>query len=856
MRTENSVAAFILRTQSSAVTLLLLVAAMFTLSSNAAVAQGTLEDYRRAASVGQRYNGLTVGLVSGGVNWIDSTRAWYRVSVTGGNRFVLVDANAWSRQPAFDHDRLAAALSRVAGEQYSGITLPFTTFDYVNNRQAVDADAGGSRFRCTLTDYVCTRTGEAQTGRGGGAAGGRGAGRGGRGGGGRGGGAQGRGARGGGAGGGAATAVRASPDGRWEAFVQNANVFLRPAPGAASAPTEGRGSGSGTARSPAFQMQLSVDGADGNSYQFNSIQWSPDSKKLVAYRVKPGADRRVTYVLSSPADQVQPRVVTSNLYRKPGDTLNLTRPVLFDIESRTAFELDSALFSNAYQISTAQWRADSRAFTFEYNARGHMVYRVLEVNATSGAVRPIIDEETKSFFMYRPTNSGLSDAGHRFRRDLDDGREIIWMSERDGWAHLYLYDGVTGRLKNQITKGNWLVKSVDSVDAAKRQIWFTALGMNAGQDPYFLHYYRINFDGTGLVAYTEGNGTHSISWSPGRRFYIDTYSRVDMPPVVELRRTNDRRMLPLEKGDMSAALATGWRPPEVFVSKARDGVTDIWGIVVRPFTFDSTKRYPVIEQIYAGPQGSFVPKAWGGGQGLMSTAELGFVLVQIDGMGTNNRSKAFHDVAWKNLGDAGFPDRILWHKAVNAKYPWYDISRVGVYGTSAGGQNAAGAVLFHGDFYDAAFASSGCHDNRMDKIWWNELWMGEMGPHYEASSNVVHADKLRGKLFLAVGEYDTNVDPASTMQVVDALARAGKDFELLVVPNGGHGATGSNGVRKRNDFFMRSLHGINPPDWNSGLTVGRGGGAPGSNLPDFPEEGPPYGFFESPADGTPPYWWW
>jgi dipeptidyl aminopeptidase/acylaminoacyl peptidase len=309
---------------------------------------------------------------------------------------------------------------------------------------------------------------------------------------------------------------------------------------------------------------------------------------------------------------------------------------------------------------------------------------------------------------------------------------------------------------------------------------------------------------------------------------------------------------------MSAALATGWRPPEVFVSKARDGVTDIWGIVVRPFTFDSTKRYPVIEQIYAGPQGSFVPKAWGGGQGLMSTAELGFVLVQIDGMGTNNRSKAFHDVAWKNLGDAGFPDRILWHKAVNAKYPWYDISRVGVYGTSAGGQNAAGAVLFHGDFYDAAFASSGCHDNRMDKIWWNELWMGEMGPHYEASSNVVHADKLRGKLFLAVGEYDTNVDPASTMQVVDALVRAGKDFELLVVPNGGHGATGSGstGVRKRNDFFMRSLHGVNPPDWNSGLTVGRGGGAPGSNLPDFPEEGPPYGFFESAADGTPPYWWW
>jgi dipeptidyl aminopeptidase/acylaminoacyl peptidase len=339
--------------------------------------------------------------------------------------------------------------------------------------------------------------------------------------------------------------------------------------------------------------------------------------------------------------------------------------------------------------------------------------------------------------------------------------------------------------------------------------------------------------------------------------------------VVEFRRASDQRMLPLEKGDMSAALATGWKPPEVFVAKGRDGVTDIWGIIVRPQTFDPSKKYPVIEQIYAGPQGSFVPKTWGGGQALLSTAELGFVLVQIDGMGTANRSKAFHDVAWKNLGDAGFPDRIHWHKAVNAKYPWYDISRVGVYGTSAGGQNATGALLFHGDFYKAGVSNSGCHDNRMDKIWWNELWMGEIGPHYAASSNVVHAAKLTGHLYLTHGEYDTNVDPSSTMQVVDALAVAGKDFDLLIVPNGGHGATGTNGTRKRNDFFVRWLLGVNPPDWNSGVTIGGGrggrggrGGGPGMTVPlgsliDFPaDEPPPYGFFDNPADDKPPYWWW
>jgi hypothetical protein len=851
-------------------------------------AQGTLDDYRRAATVNQIYAGKTVGLVQT-PTWFAPGQAWYRVSVTGGNRFVLVDAEAFTKQPAFDHARLAAALSTVANAQYTEITLPFTGFAYANNRQAVDVDVAGARWRCTLTTYACTKSDTtaaagaaagrgrgADAGRGGrGAAGGRGRGDAG----GRGGAAAAPAGRGGQGGGG--NNGRLSPDGRWEAVVQNFNVGLRPA-GQAGAPV----------------TMLSTDGVAGDSYQLMSVSWAPDSKKFVAYRQKPGAvqttvnranasgqplkpgdtvvigtEKHVTYVMSSPSgisaqsDTFQPRTVIGPLYRKPGDVLAVTRPVLFDVETRKQTIVDNRLFPNAYQISRGQWWSDSRGFSFEYNQRGHMVYRVIEVNGATGQPRALINEETKSFFQYRAVNPGLTDAGHYYRRDLDGGKEIIWSSERDGWAHLYLYDGITGQVKNQITKGNWVVKAIDSVDTEKRQIYFSALGMNAGQDPYFLHYYRVNFDGTNLVKYTEGNGTHTITWSPDRRFYFDSYSRVDMPPVVELRRASDLRMLPLEKGDMSAALATGWKPPEVFVAKARDGVTDIWGIIVRPQTFDPNKKYPVIEQIYAGPQGSFVPKSWGGGQGLLATAELGFVMVQIDGMGTANRSKAFHDVAWKNLADAGFPDRILWMKAAAAKYPWFDATRVGLYGGSAGGQNAAGAVLLHSDFYDAAFASSGCHDNRMDKIWWNELWMGEVGPHYAANSNVTHAANLKGHLFLAVGEYDTNVDPSSTMQVVDALVRAGKDFDLLVVPNGGHGATGSTGTRKRNDFFVRHLMGVNPPDWNSGITVGGGGrgrGGPGApstmtlgDLIQFPAaEPPPYGFFENPADDKPPYWWW
>ncbi|MEX0907420.1 MAG: prolyl oligopeptidase family serine peptidase, partial [Gemmatimonadota bacterium] len=449
-----------------------------------------------------------------------------------------------------------------------------------------------------------------------------------------------------------------------------------------------------------------------------------------------------------------------------------------------------------------------RAFTFQYNERGHRNFRVIEVDANTGAARALIDEQPATFFNYD---------GTLWREDINDGREILWMSERDGWKHIWLYDGVTGRVKNQVTRGEWVVRDVDSVDVANRQIYFRASGMNRDQDPYLIHHYRIDFDGTGLVAYTQADGNHTLSWSPDRAYYIDSWSRVDQPHVMEVRRASDRsRIMEVARTDVSRLVASGWQMPEPFVAKARDGTTDIWGVIIRPTNFDPSKKYPVIENIYAGPQGSFVPKNFGIQGGMQSLAELGFIVVQIDGMGTNNRSKAFHDVAWKDLADAGFPDRILWHQAVAARYPYYDISRVGIYGTSAGGQNSTGAVLFHPEFYDVAVSASACHDNRMDKIWWNELWMSwPIGPHYGESSNVDNAYRLQGHLLLIVGELDTNVDPASTYQVVDALLAAEKDVDLLTVPNAGHTSGGAMGTRKRNDYFVRYLHGVEPPAWNS-----------------------------------------
>jgi dipeptidyl aminopeptidase/acylaminoacyl peptidase len=592
-----------------------------------------------------------------------------------------------------------------------------------------------------------------------------------------------------------------SPDGTREVFIQNYNVAVR------------------MVGSDGFTV-LSREGTEGNTYTDRSMVWSPDSRKVAVYRVIPGQPREVHYIDSSPEDQLQPKTSTL-LYTKPGDRLDKEIPVIFDVESGRQIIVDDELFPNAYTLSNLEWREDSEYVVFEYNQRGHEVYRIIEIDAETGETRAIISEEPETFFDY---------SQKRFREDIDDGREIIWASERDGWNHLYLYDGATGRVKNQITRGGWVVRGVDSVDVSRRQIWFQAGGMNPDQDPYFIHYYRVNFDGTGLVAYTEADGTHAVTFSPSREFYVDQWSRVDLPPVAQLRRTADQSLvMELERADASALLATGWRFPEVFVAKGRDGVTDIWGIILRPTNFDPDRTYPVIESIYAGPHGSHVPKTFSTNASRLALAELGFIVAQIDGMGTNNRSKAFHDVAWKNIGDAGFPDRILWHRAVAETYSYYDVSRVGIYGGSAGGQNAMGALLFHPDFYDVAVSYAGCHDNRMDKIWWNEAWMGwPIGPHYSESSNVDNAWRLEGKLFLMVGELDTNVDPSSTYQVVDALIRAGKDFDFLLIPGEDHGAgrrglTAPYGNRKRNDYFVRHLLGVEPPAWGEYLSSGEGG---------------------------------
>jgi dipeptidyl aminopeptidase/acylaminoacyl peptidase len=549
------------------------------------------------------------------------------------------------------------------------------------------------------------------------------------------------------------------------------------------------------------EFRLSTGGSEDDPYE-EPRAWSPDGTKVLGFQTAPAQKHVVTMVASSPKDQLQPKVVTHD-YQKPGDRIAVPKPRLFDLAARKAIAIDDAQFADPWSIDHLHWSPDSKEVYVLYNRRGHQLLRLCAIDAATGAVRTVVEETSQTFVDYSQKT---------WLHWLDGGKELLWASERDGWNHLYCVEVATGAAR-QVTRGEWVVRKVERVDEQAQQIWFTAYGIRDGQDPYYAHLARIGLDGKDLAVLTAADGTHEWTFAPGGGLFVDRWSRVDQPWVTELRRARDGSLLAeLGRDDASALLATGWRPPERFVAKGRDGATDIHGILTRPSDFDPARRYPVLEDIYAGPQDHFVPKKWGLGLRQRTLAELGFVVVQIDGMGTNWRSKAFHDVCWQNLADSGLPDHIAWLRAAAAAHPELDLARVGIYGGSAGGQSALAALLHHGDFYRAAAADCGCHDNRMDKIWWNEAWMGwPVGPAYAANSNVTHAGRLQGRLLLTVGELDHNVDPASTMQVVAALIAADKDFEFVIVPGADHGAGESPYlVRRRQDFFVRALIGQEP----------------------------------------------
>jgi dipeptidyl aminopeptidase/acylaminoacyl peptidase len=763
----------------------------------------------------------------------NGAKFWYMNALRGGAReFVLVEAEKGARQPAFDHAKLAAALSQAAGQEFKADHLPFTAIDFSEDGKSIQFDAAGKSWRCDLDSYQClpqdtavkgaflvpdpmpaVASAEAwaearadiqdsgvaasewdpapaddellpaspQVAQGQDQGQSQGLG---------------RGRRGGGGG--------RSPDGKWTATVRNYNLYLRALPDGA-------------------EEQITHDGKEGDAY--GRLQWSPDSKTLTTWQTVPGDEKLVYLIQSSPAGGGR-ATLRSRPYAQAGDKFTTYQLSLYDVDAHKLIKPQVEPFEHEYESPVLHWSLDRSRITWQQEDRGHQRMRLIEVDARTGSARNLVDERTKTF-IWTAHAEGPARYGFRIFTYLEKTDEVLHQSEKDGWRHLYLVDPKTGESK-QITKGPWIIRGITSIDEDQRQIWFAASGMYPDQDPYFINYGRVNFDGTGLVMLTAGDGNHSIAYSPGNKYIIDTYSRVDMAPVNELRRVSDGQLVcRLEESDITELTERGFKPPEVFSAKGRDGQTDIWGLITRPANFDPNKKYPVLENIYNGPQDSYVPKSFSGGGGRGSAwGSLGFIVVQCDAMGTANRSKAFHDVCWHNLGDGGFPDRIAWIKAAAAKHPEMDLTRVGVFGNSAGGQNAAGAVIFHPEFYKAAVANSGCHDNRLDKASWNEQWMGYLPPDqlwskseenwYSKSSNIDNAAKLGAKLFLIVGELDDNVPPESTLRLVDALIKAGKDFDFLEVPGANHGAASLVTQRRTQDFFVQNLLGRLPPNRNAG----------------------------------------
>ncbi|KAG5795707.1 hypothetical protein H9Q69_005224 [Fusarium xylarioides] len=543
-------------------------------------------------------------------------------------------------------------------------------------------------------------------------------------------------------------------------------------------------------------FQLSENGNEKSPYDKRHLYISPDKQHAFAWQYTPAQDHRINLVESSPEDQIEPKLHTKT-YLKPGDRVRVDRPRLFDLKAHSEVATDDSLFKNPYQVSNLEWNRNSQEYRFYFNERGHQHTRVIGIRV-DGSVRTLVEEESRTFVDY-------TKAYYKLLRDSD---ELIWASERDGYNHLYLVDLVTGSVKNQITKGSWMVNFVEFVVKERRRMWVRGYGLKDGEDPYHAHLASVNLDGSDFKVLTDGDGTHSWSFSPDKRYLIDTWSRVDCPPTTALRDSESgQEIMTLEKVDSKELEDKGWSSPERFASPGRDGKTLIYGIIIRPVDLDSTKKYPVFDEIYAGPHNFRVPKAFSTLSDRRRWADEGYIVVVIDGMGTSWRNKDFHDVCYKNLHDSGLPDHITWLKAAASSRPWMDLSRVGIMGVSAGGQNAVAAMLHHSDFFKAVIADSGCHDNRMDKLWWNELWMGyPVDEAYEKASNITHAKKLKGPLMLIVGDLDDNVDPSSSFQMVNALNKAGKNYEFLFIPGGGHGCGGGKyGLARQRDFFKRYL---------------------------------------------------
>jgi dipeptidyl-peptidase-4 len=678
----------------------------------------------------------------------------------------------------FEPGRLAAAVQSATGVAVSGGRLPFQTFELGKDSRTLTLNVQNRRFTCDLVRYACAPADSGPA---------------------------------------AANAPAnssVSPDGQRAVFIRNGNLWSK------------------NLRSGA-ETQLTTDAQPDFGYATDNagwthsdrpvVTWSPDSRQIATFQHDGRGVRDMHLVTTN----VGPPQLQSWKYPMPGDSVifRISRVIISEgpdgrprlVRLQLPPDAHRSTVSDHVSCSTGicdvQWYPDGSHLAFVSSSRDHKSAWFRVADARTGEVRTLFEERM-------PTQVGDASLSEDLWRVLPTSNELIWWSQRDNWTHLYLYDLATGRLKSRITSGEGNVESIVRVDERARAIYFLANGKEPGRDPYFVHLYRIGFDGRNQTLLTPENANHVVSLSPDGRYFVDSYSTPDTPPVTVLRGIDGRMVQTLERADISRLVASGWKAPTPVRMKARDGKTDIYGLMYTPTTLDSAKKYPIINHIYPGPQsGSVGPRNFSPARGdNQALAELGFIVVEIDGMGTPGRSKSFADAYYGDMGDNTLPDQVAGMKELAQRYRFIDIDKVGIWGHSGGGFATAAAMFRHPDFFDVGISESGNHDNRNYEDDWGERYQGLLvkngsTDNYADEANQTHASKLRGKLFLVHGEMDDNVPPYNTQLVVDALVKAGKDFDLLMLPHQrhGYGSDAAYVMRRRWDYFVKNLQGAEPP---------------------------------------------
>jgi dipeptidyl aminopeptidase/acylaminoacyl peptidase len=714
-------------------------------------------------------------------SWQGDQRFWYRITTPEGSEFVLVDTAKGTRAPAFDHAKLAAALSAAIGTTYDAHHLPFTDFEPAADWQTISFVVQRRRWKCDLTADKCSAEGNPAT-------------------------AGQRGGRGGGA------MEISSPDKKRAAFIRDYNLWVRDV-------------------ATGKETQLTTDGIKDFGYATDNagwthsdrpvLLWSPDSKKIATFQ----QDQRGVGEMYLVDTRVGHPVLQAWKYPLPGDEVVTTiQRVIIEVDTPRVIRIKlppdqhrstlcDDLQCRGGEWADVEWTPDGQQLAFVSTSRDHKHEQFRIADAATGAVRDVLEETAATQY-----ESGQGRFNWRY---LPATNEVIWYSERDNWGQLYLYDATTGKLKNQITTGEGTVTQLLRVDEKNRALYFLACGREQGRDPYFAHFYRVGFDGRNLSLLTPEDANHEISLSPSGGFFFDSYSKPDVPPVAVLRNMDGKLISTIEKADISKLLAAGWKPPVPIIVKARDGVTNLYGLMFTPTNLDEKKKYPIINHIYPGPQGGSVgSRSFSAARGdTQALAELGFIVVEIDGMGNPMRSKKFHDAYYGNMGDNTLPDQVAAMKELAARYPWIDIDRAGIYGHSGGGYATADAMFRYPDFFKVGISESGNHDNREYEDDWGERYQGLLvrdaggKTNYDDQANQNIAKNLKGHLLLAHGTVDDNVPPYNTLLVVDALIKANKDFDLLMLPNQRHGYGNASNymTRRRWDYFVRYLLPAEPP---------------------------------------------